>query len=353
VGSAQRTAIVCSQHFWTPTRRTTDVAGADSAQPTDPATWNAKSLLPLLQALVSGEELADIADSREEVVLLTADLAAANNLQPFIDRHPDRFFNVGIAEKNMFTVAAAMAASGLRPFVSTFASFAGVLCAEQIRMDLAFTQLPVTVLAHHAGVSLSLYGPSHLAIEDIAMMRAIPGLTIACPSDGPSTRAVLRASLDQNGPTYVRTGLGIEGPVYDEPPAVTPGRFNRLADGDAATIIALGPCSGPARQAVEALAAQGIKARLLDALYLKPLDSDAILAAARETGAIVTVEDHSIVGGLAGAVAETVARAGVAVPLSALGFDDRYPPMGPTNIIHERSGLTADGIASAVRAIIR
>src|SRR3712207_6247827 len=320
-------------------------------QPVDPGTFNA-GILTGFPAAVSGRELADLADTDPRVVLLTADLAAANELAPFADRHPDRFFNVGIAEKNMVTMAGAMAASGLRPFVSTFAPFAGLLCAEQIRMDLAFTQLPVTVLAHHAGVSLSLYCPSHLAIEDLAMMRVLPGMTVACPSDGPSTRAVLRASLAGDGPVYVRTGLGIEGPVYDDSPTITPGRFQLLSEGTDVTVISLGTCTTPALAAVAALREEGVSVRHLDELYLKPLDTEAILTAARETGRILTVEDHNVIGGLAGAVAETVARAGLGIRLEALGFDDTYPPMGRTDILHERAGLTADGVAAAVRSLL-
>ena len=318
---------------------------------TDPATFNA-SIISGLPAAVSGHELADLADSDERIVLLTADLAAANELEPFARRHPDRFFNVGIAEKNMVTMAAAMAAAGLRPFVSTFASFAGLLCAEQIRMDLAFTQVPVTVLAHGAGVSLSLYGPSHAAIEDIAMMRSIPGMTVACASDGPSSRAVLRASLAGDGPVYLRTGFGFEGPVYDDVPAVTPGTFQQLRDGDDVTLITLGPCTTPAIEAASRLAEDGISVRHLDALYVKPLDTEAILAAARETRAILTVEDHNIIGGLHGAVCETIARAGLGVRLGALGFDDTYPPMGPIDVLHARAGLTADGMVSAARDLL-
>jgi len=321
------------------------------SSPTDPATFNA-GVLSGLPAAVSGHELADLADTNPDIVLLTADLAAANELQPFADRHPDRFFNVGIAEKNMVTMAAAMAATGLRPFVSTFASFAGLLCAEQIRMDLAFTQMPVTVLAHHAGVSLSLFGPSHAAIEDLAMMRSIPGLTVACPSDGQSTRAVLRASLAGDGPVYVRTGLGAEGPVYKDAPVITPGTFQLLNEGDDVTIISLGPCTTPALHAVAKLSESGISVRHFDALYLKPLDTAAILAAARETRGILTVEDHNLVGGLCAAVAETVARAGIGVRLGALGFDDMYPPMGQVHIVHERADLSIDGIYNAARELL-
>jgi len=317
----------------------------------DPGTFNA-SILTGMPAAVSGRELADLADVNPDIVLLTADLAAANELEPFAERHPDRFFNVGIAEKNMVTMAAAMAAAGLRPFVSTFASFAGLLCAEQIRMDLAFTQLPVTVLAHGAGVSLSLYGPSHAAIEDIAVMRSLPGMTVACPSDGPSTRAVLRASLAGDGPVYVRTGFGFEGPVYDEVPDIKHGAFKLLNDGEDVTLITLGPCTTPALEAVTTLAEAGISVRHLDALYVKPLDTDAILAAARETRAVITVEDHNTIGGLAGAVAETIARAGLGVRLAALGFDDTYPPMGPIDVLHARAGLTSEGICNAVRELL-
>jgi len=177
-------------------------------------------------------------------------------------------------------------------------------------------------------------------------------MTVACPSDGPATRAVLRASLAGDGPVYVRTGLGIEGPVYEEPPTISHGRFQLLGEGTDVTVISLGTCTTPALAAAAALREEGVSVRHLDALYLKPLDTEAILAAARETGRILTVEDHNVIGGLAGAVAETVARAGLGIRLDALGFDDTYPPMGRTDILHARAGLTPDGIATAVRSLL-
>lgn len=333
-------------------------AVGDRAEPgapafTDPATWDAVSILPLLHAMVAADELADIADTRDDVILLTADLMTANRLGDFATRHPDRFVNVGIAEHNMISMAAGLAACGFRPYVSTFASFAGVLGAEQIRTDLAFTGMPVRVLAHHAGVALGFYGTSHFAIEDLAFMRAIAGLVVTSVSDGPCTRAVIRETLDHPGPVYIRTGFGIEGPVYDEPPALERGRFVRVREGTDATVIATGIGVAAAKAAAEQLAGEGIDVAVLDAVYIKPFDEQGVLDAARATGAILTVEEHSVIGGLGGAVAEVLATAGESPRLRRHGFPDEFPPMGQTNLIHERYGLTPDGVAAQVRELIR
>lgn len=314
--------------------------------------WNVTSSLPSLSSFVAGEELADLADEGHELVVLTADLATSNRLTDFAERHPSRFFNMGIAEQNMFSVAAGLATCGYMPFVSTFAAFASLLCAEHLRTDLAYTGLPVRVLAHHAGISLGFYGTSHHAIEDIAVTRSIPGLTVMAPCDANATRAAIRATLAETGPVYLRLGRGREADVYETPPEVERGRFLKPREGTDVTVIATGIGVQAAIQAADHLGEDGISVCVLDAIYLKPLDVEAIVKAAEQTRAILTVEEHNVVGGLGAAVAETLATAGIVARLGRLGIPDEYAPVAPPTHLYRHYGLTADGVEAQIRRLL-
>ena len=215
-----------------------------------------------IPAFVFGEELADLADEDPRIVVLTADLARANRAVDFSARHPDRFLNVGIAEKNLITVAAGMASCGFVPFAATFASFAALLGAEQIRTDCAYPRMPVRIVGHHSGMSMGFYGTSHHSLEDIGMMRTIADLTVVCVTDANHLRAVLRASIDHPGAMYLRLGRGRDPEVYPEVPAITFGRANRLREGTDLTIIATGSEVRPALDAAELLAADGVSVRV-------------------------------------------------------------------------------------------
>lgn len=305
-----------------------------------------------LPAFVLGEELADMADADPRIVVLTADLASANRTVEFKARHPGRFFDFGIAEKNMVTAAAGMAACGQVPYAATFASFLGILCAEQIRTDCAYPNLPVRCVAHHSGIAMGFYGTSHHALEDLAMMRAIAGLTVVCATDAPLLRAILRASLDHPGAMYIRLGRGRDPDVYDAPPAdFRFGAAIRLRDGADLTIVATGAEVRPALDAAEALAADGIRARVLDMHTIKPLDADAVRAAAAETGAILTVEEHNVIGGLGSAVAEVLVEC-ERVPFARHGVHDEFAPVGPPAALYAHYGLDADGIAARAKALL-
>ena len=314
-----------------------------------PQSWNILTSQSRLKALVMGDTLADLADVRPEIVMMTADLMYSNASQGFCDRHPERYINTGIAEHNMMGIAAGLAASGFIPYVSTFASFASLLCAEHLRTDLAYTNLKVRVIAHHAGVSMGFYGTSHHAVEDIALTRAIANMTVVAPCDANAIRGILRSTVDRDGPIYIRTGRGAERDVYDTIPEFAPGRFHRVREGCAATIIATG--IGVAA-ALEAVAMLDIDVRVLDAVYIKPLDVDAILAAARETGAILTVEEHNPNGGLGGAVAEVIAEAGLGVRFRRHALPDTYALVAPPTHLYRHYGLDGAGIAAALRALL-
>jgi transketolase len=288
-----------------------------------PDSWSLITSHRLSSQAVAGEVLAELAETRPEIAVVTADLKYSNRLSDFAARHPDKFYQVGIAEQNMISVAAGMAAAGLIPYAGSFAAYVALLGAEQIRTDVAYPGLKVRFLAHHAGFMLGFYGSSHHALEDLAFMRTTAGMTVVCPADAPTIRAALHATLDHPGPIYFRLGRGREPVVYtDTPPNFELGKAIRLRDGSDLTIVATGTMVHPALQAADILALDGIRTRVLDMHTISPLDKDAILAAARETGGILTVEEHNITGGLGGAVAETLADAGIGCRFKRHGVPD-------------------------------
>ncbi len=302
-----------------------------------------------IPAFVAGAELADLAETDPRIVVLTADLASANRLAEFGTRHPERFFDLGIAEKNMITAAAGLASTGLIPFAGTFASFAALLGMEQIRTDCAYPRMPVRILAHHSGISLGFYGTSHHALEDLAAMRAIANLVVVCAADGNQLRAILRASLDVPGAMYIRLGRGRDPEVYPEvPQSFSFGRAIRLRDGADATIIATGSQVYPSLLAADILAERGCHVRVVDMHTVKPLDVEEVVAAATQTGAVVTVEEHNVIGGLGGAVAEVLADQRIPVRFRRHGIYDEYVLIGPPTDLYAHYRLDGPGIASVV-----
>jgi transketolase len=303
-------------------------------------------------AFIAGEELGDLADVDPRIVVLTADLASANRLADFRARHPERFFNMGIAEKNMITAAAGLASTGLIPFVGTFASFAALLGFEQIRTDCAYPGMPVRILAHHSGMSLGYYGSSHHALEDLAAMRAVADLTVACAADGNQLRAMLRASLEVPGAMYLRLGRGRDPEVYPTVPEDFEfGRAVQHRDGLDATIIATGSELHPVLAAAQLLSERGLSVRVLDMHTIKPLDVEPVIAAAHETSAIVTVEEHSIIGGLGSAVAEVLAEHRLAIPFLRHGVHDEFVLIGPPAGLYAHYRLDPEGIADVVAKV--
>ena len=314
--------------------------------------WNVTTSLPGLSAFVAGEELANLVDDGHDIVVLTADLSTSNRLTDFQARHPARFFNVGIAEQNMMSIGAGMAACGHQAWVSTFAAFASLLCAEHLRTDMAYPNMPVRILAHHAGISMGFYGTSHHAVEDIAVTRAIAGMTVMAPCDAATLRACVRATLDEPGPVYLRLGRGNDPDVHESNVELQRGRFLRVREGNDVTVIATGIGVQAAVGAAERMAGDGVTVRVLDAVYLKPLDVDAIEIAARETGRILVVEEHNVIGGLGTAVAEAVAMLGVPARIAKLGIEDQYALVAPPSHLYRHYGLTADGVVDRLRGLL-
>ena len=306
-----------------------------------------------IPAFVAGEELADLGDSDPRIVVLTADLAGANRTVDFAARHPDRFFNVGVAEQNMVSIAAGMAATGLVPFAATFAAYLALLACEQVRTDCAYTGMPVRLLGHHSGMSLGYYGTSHHSLEDIAVTRAIADLAVVCAADANQLRAILRRSLEWPGAMYIRLGRGRDPEVYDEvPDDFQLGKAIRLRDGQHLTIVATGSEVRACLDAADSLAADGIEARVVDMHTIDPLDRAEILAAASETGAVLTVEEHNVTGGLGSAVAETLADGGVGVRFRRHGVPDEHVVIGPPAALYNRYRLDAAGVELVARELI-
>ncbi|HLY47800.1 MAG TPA: transketolase C-terminal domain-containing protein [Solirubrobacteraceae bacterium] len=306
-----------------------------------------------IPAFVAGEELAELGEDDRRIVVLTADLAHANRTIDFAARHPDRFFNLGVAEQNMVSIAAGMASTGLIPYAATFAAYLALLACEQVRTDCAYTGMPVRLLAHHSGMSLGYYGTSHHALEDLAITRAIADLTVICAADANQLRAILRRSLDWPGAMYIRLGRGRDPEVYPEVPREFEiGRAIRLRDGGDLTLIATGSEVRACLDAAESLAEAGIEARVLDMHTLDPLDRDEVLAAAAETGAVLTVEEHNLTGGLGSAVAETLAEAGAGVRFRRHGVPDEHVVIGPPAALYNRYRLDAAGIEATARELI-
>jgi transketolase len=324
--------------------------------PSHPDSWDLATSAQLAKSMVMGEVLADMADADDRIVVLTADLKYSNRTAEFEVRHPERFVNVGIAEQHMVTMAAGMATFGYVPYVSTFASFVGLLCAEQIRTDCAYPNLPVRILAHHAGISLGFYGTSHHATEDLGITRSIANLTVIGPCDAASTAAALRATVDTEGPVYFRVGRGREPDVYGPgAEGFEVGRIATLRDGGDLTIVANGITVRAALDAAEALAADGIEATVLDAHTVRPFDAETLVAAAERTGRVLVTEEHNVVGGVASACAEAIADARLGgVHLHRVGMPaDEYALIGPPTHLYRHYQLDAEGLSARARALVQ
>jgi transketolase len=276
---------------------------------------------------VYGRTLAELGGRDSRIVVLDADVPKSTNTYQFREKFPDRFFNVGVAEQNEMCIAAGLATAGKIPFVSTFATFASMRACDQVRQSLACPHLNVKVVATNAGIENNGDGVTHQAIEDMAIMRAMPGMVVLCPSDPVTTRLAVIKAYEYNGPVYMRLGR-YENPVlHNEDVDFEIGRMIKLREGKDVTIIATGRMAEEALKAAEALAGEGIEARVLDCHTIKPIDREAILAAARETRGIVTAEDHNIMGGLGSAVCEVVAEEHPTV-VKRVGVRDQFASSG-------------------------
>ena len=299
-----------------------------------------------------GETLCEIAEQFPDLVVLDADLAAATKTEIFKKAYPDRFFDCGIAEGNMMGVAAGLASCGKIPFASSFAMFAAGRAFEQVRNIIGYPHLNVKIGATHAGCTVGEDGATHQCNEDIALMRTIPGMVIINPSDAVEARAAVIAAAEHVGPVYLRFGRANAPIVNDnENYKFEIGKGVLMADGTDATIVASGLTLHIALEAAELLSAEGISARVINIHTIKPIDRDIIVKAARETGAIVTVEEHSIIGGLGSAVCEVVGEECPAVVVR-VGMNDQYGRSASAAQLLEYYGFTKENIAQKVKEAI-
>lgn len=299
-----------------------------------------------------GKALAQLAKTNENVLVLDADLSKSTKTADFKDVCPERFFNMGIAEANMMGVAAGLSTCGKVPFVSTFAMFAAGRAFEQIRNSICYPKLNVKVCATHAGLTVGEDGASHQAIEDLAIMRSIPNMTVICPADDVETEAAIKAIAEFDGPCYVRLGRLPVNTINDvNSYEFKLGKGVTLKEGNDVTIIATGIMVDTALEAREMLTSEGINARVINIHTLKPLDIELIVNAAKETNAIVTVEEHNIIGGLGSAVAEALCEE-CPVPVLKVGVNDVFGESGKPDELLKAYGLTAEAVVEKAKKSI-
>lgn len=298
-----------------------------------------------------GETLVELGAENPDLVVMDADLSKSTMTAEFGKKYPERFFNMGIAEQNLYGAAAGLALSGKVVCASTFAMFAAGRAFEIIRNSIGYTKANVKICATHSGITVGEDGASHQTFEDIALMRTIPGMTVINPSDGISAAKLIRQAVAYEGPCYVRLGRAAVPVFYNEDSEIVLGKGNQIRDGKDVTVIATGIMVSEAAAAAEKLAEEGIDVRVIDIHTIKPIDEDIIIKAAKETGAIVTAEEHSVTGGLGSAVAETVVK-NCPVKMAMVGQKDTYGESGKPDELKKKYGMTADDIINAVKQLI-
>jgi len=300
-----------------------------------------------------GNALVEVGEVNDKLYVLDADLAGATKTGTFKKKFPERHIDCGIAEANMTCIAAGMATTGLIPFCSSFAMFAAGRSFEQVRNSIGYPHLNVKIGATHAGVTVGEDGASHQCNEDIALMRTIPGMVVIVPSDDVEAKAAVKAAVDYVGPVYIRFGRSAVPVINDQADyKFEIGKGVKLRDGKDVTIVATGVCVSEALTAAETLAAEGIDAEVINIHTIKPLDKDIILESAKKTGKVVTVEEHSVIGGLGSAVADVLAETGVAT-LKKIGVQDVFGQSGTASQLLHKFELDAEGITKGVKEFVK
>ena len=298
-----------------------------------------------------GEALAELGAVNENIVVLEADLSKSTKTSDFKKVYPERHFNMGIAEQNMLGVAAGFAAAGKIPFASSFAVFATGRAYDQIRNSIAYPNLNVKIAATHAGLTVGEDGGSHQMLEDIALMRALPNMTVIVPADGIETKQAIKAAAEYEGPVYIRMGRPKVPVLFDDNYTFEIGKGVVLKEGTDVTLVGTGIMVSKAVESAELLATEGISAAVVNISTIKPLDAELIIAQAQKTGAIVTCEEHNIYGGLGSAVAEVLVE-NCPVPMARVGVADKFGESGLPDELLEKHGLTAANIAAQAKTVI-
>ena len=300
-----------------------------------------------------GNALVELGKENPDIVVLDADLAAATKTGMFKKAYPDRFIDCGIAECNMVGIGAGLAAAGMIPFVSSFAMFAAGRAFEQVRNSVGYPHLNVKIGATHGGISVGEDGATHQCCEDIALMRTIPGMTVIVPSDDVEARAAVKAAAEMDGPVYMRFGR-LAVPVINDTAdyKFEIGKGTVLKEGTDVAIIANGLCVAEALEAAKKLEADGINAKVINMATVKPLDEELVLEAAKETGKVVTVEEHSVIGGLGSAVCDVLSEK-LPTPVLKIGINDVFGHSGPAVELIKEFGLDGDSIAKKVKDFVK
>lgn len=299
-----------------------------------------------------GNALAALGAQYPELVVLDADLAGATKTATFKKAFPERHIDCGIAEGNMMSIAAGLASTGMIPFASTFAMFAAGRAFEQIRNSIGYTGMNVKIGATHGGISVGEDGASHQCLEDIALMRTIPGMVVMCPADDTEARKAVKAAIEHQGPVYIRFGRMPVPVLFDEDYDFRIGKGSVLREGKDVTIIANGLCTASAVEAADMLAEDGIDAEVINICTVKPLDEELVIRSAAKTGKVVTAEEHNIIGGLGGAVAECLGEK-CPTRMLRIGMRDRFGESGPAAELVRKYQLDAEGIYKQIKAFVK
>ncbi len=305
-------------------------------------------------AEIYGDVLTQLGAQRPEIVALSADLAKSTKIGKFGEKFPDRFFNVGIAEQNMFGVGAGLALAGFIPFISTFAVFSSMRAGEQVRTDICYQKLNCKIIATHSGISFGQAGTTHHCTEDLAIMRSFANMTVIAPADGFETAKAVQASVDWKGPVYIRIGRGFEPRVYkDDKFDFEIGKARVMREGTDVTVIACGtPLVGAVDAADFLKKNDKLSVRVLNMHTIKPIDKAAIEKAVTETRRIITFEDHSIIGGLGSAVAEVIGDLGKGCAFKRVGIPDEFSPVGYPDDLYHHYKLDSEGVIETVREVL-
>lgn len=298
------------------------------------------------------EALVEIGSRRKDVVVLTADLSSSVKTNKFAEKFPEHHFNVGISEQNMMSIAAGLAASGSIVFASTFAVFGTSRVYDQIRQSIAWPKLNVNIVATHAGITVGGDGASHQMLEDIALMCSLPNMTVIVPCDALETRKAVKSVVDYNGPTYIRLGRSDVPTITQENDTFSIGKATVMKDGKDVTLIGTGIMVSRCLLAAEKLEKENIDATVINMSTIKPVDEEMIIKYAKETGVVVTVEEHNIIGGL-GSMVSTVLSENIPVPMKRIGIPDVFGESGKSDELMEKYGLTPENIVKAVHDVMK
>lgn len=297
------------------------------------------------------DELIDLAKEEDRLVVLDPDVGSATRTWRFRERYPDRFYEMGIAEQNTFGVAAGLAATGRIVVAATFAVFASMRACEMVRTSISYPRLNVKVIGGYAGLSNGKDGATHQSVEDMAIMRSFPNMVVMCPSDETMARKMVRAAVRHNGPVYIRVEYGYPPTIYPDDLEFSIGRAFVVREGADLTIASYGLALARTLEAAQCLAAEGIEAEVVDVPTLKPFDRETLLGSVRKTGALITVEEHSIIGGLASAAGETLLAAHLCPHFRGLGVPDVFTESGTTDKLRDKYGIGLAAILEAARAL--